>query len=108
MVLNNAKNRTPKLRKNSYLWNPESYSRILEDASRVSTEYGTNQITANGEDSDERDPNPSRSSSKNGISGKIVSQLIEETEKQLAYHEQQAELFKERLQELNQINLDTE
>ncbi|MFK0730025.1 MAG: hypothetical protein ACFKPT_25065 [Gloeotrichia echinulata GP01] len=79
----------------------------MGDASRVSTEYGTNQITVDGEDSDERDPNPSRSS-KNGISGKIVGQLIEETEKQLAYYEQQAELLKERLQELKQINLDTE
>ncbi|RCJ34613.1 hypothetical protein A6769_22045 [Nostoc punctiforme NIES-2108] len=38
-----------------------------------------------------------------GISGKLVSQLINETEKQLAYYEQQAETLRERLKELRQI-----
>lgn len=38
-----------------------------------------------------------------GISGKLVSQLINETEKQLAYYEQQAETLRERLKELKQI-----
>lgn len=38
-----------------------------------------------------------------GISGKLVSQLISETEKQLAYYEQQSETLRERLKELRQI-----
>jgi hypothetical protein len=37
------------------------------------------------------------------VTGKIARQLIEETEKQLAYHKEQVEVLERRLQELNQI-----
>ncbi|WP_017652556.1 hypothetical protein [Fortiea contorta] len=109
MVMKNAKNRPPKFRENSHIGNVESDSRILGDAATASPEHGSYQIAVDGKNSDEGDSDTSGSSSNNSIPGKIVSQLIGETEKQLAYHEQQAELLRSRLQELKEIPInDTE
>lgn len=64
---------------------------------------GTYEITASRENSNESNTFVEGQRSLNGIPGKIVSQLIYENEKQLAYHEQQAQLIKDRIEELKQI-----
>ncbi|MEH1992359.1 hypothetical protein [Nostoc sp.] len=68
-----------------------------------SSEYGFNQIAVSREDSSEPNILIVGQWSNNGIPGKIISQLIEENEKQLAYHEQQAELIKSRIKQLKDI-----
>ncbi|MHC5724011.1 MAG: hypothetical protein ACYTXY_07590 [Nostoc sp.] len=64
---------------------------------------GTYQITAGRENSNQSNTVVERQQSLAGIPGKIVNQLIHENEKQLAYHEEQAQLIKDRIRELKQI-----
>ncbi|MEH1938421.1 MAG: hypothetical protein V7L14_32905 [Nostoc sp.] len=64
----------------------------------------TYQIAASRENSNQSNTVVERQQSLTGISGKIVNQLIHENEKQLAYHEGQAQLIKDRIRELKQIS----
>jgi hypothetical protein len=64
---------------------------------------GTYKITTSRENSNQSNTLVEGQRSLSGIPGKIVSQLIYENEKQLAYHEEQAQLIKDRIQELKQI-----
>ncbi len=82
----------------------KSESRCLGTFSGVSTEHGTYQIRACGEDSHKSDISVLRGESVEGIAGKLLSQLICEADKQLAYHEQQASLLRQRIEELKQIS----
>lgn len=75
----------------------------LGTLSRSSSEYGLNQITVGREDSDEPDIVVIGQWSNDGISGKIIDQLIQENERQLAYHEEQADLLRSRIKQLREI-----
>ncbi len=88
----------------------ESKSRCLGTLPGVSTEYGTYKVRTGREDSHEPNTSILGSESIEGIAGKLISQLICEAKKQLAYHEQQTALLRDRIQELEKIseNTDTE
>ncbi|MDZ8136311.1 MAG: hypothetical protein RM049_13545 [Nostoc sp. DedQUE04] len=99
----NGKNRSSqpsKKRQNSQL---EVRNGSLGTFPGGSSEYGFNQIPVGREDSDKPNIFVSGQWSTHGIPGKIVGQLIEENEKQLAYHEQQAELIRGRIKQLKEI-----
>ncbi|MEH2390034.1 MAG: hypothetical protein V7K14_30575 [Nostoc sp.] len=103
MESKNGKNRTTEIRQGSYRSQPEGTPRSMGTLSGPSTGYGTYQIPAFGEDRDKSDTLVAGQQSVSEIAGKLVSQLVEETEKQLAYYEQQSELLRNRLKELKQI-----
>jgi len=65
---------------------------------------GTYQISTTGTDSYRRDSFVDRESPDERIAGKFLSQLIEETEYQLAYYEKQTSLTRERLKELKHFH----
>ena len=81
----------------------ESEPRSVGAFSTTSTGDGSYQVGAGRKDSDKSNTLVAAQHRANQVTGKFVSQLIDETEKQLAYHEQQTELLRNRLQELKQI-----
>jgi hypothetical protein len=99
----NGKNRSSQPSEKSQNSQFEARDGSLGTLSRGSSEYGINQITVGGEDSDEPDIVVIGQWSNNGISGKIIDQLIQENERQLAYHEEQAELIRSRVKQLREI-----
>ncbi|PHJ56048.1 hypothetical protein VF14_36975 [Nostoc linckia z18] len=103
MERKNGKNRSPKIGQRSYRSELKGTSRSVGAIPRASANYGTHQIAAFRENSNKSNTNISRQYSDGAVTGEVVSQLIEEAEKQLTYHEQQAELLRDRLQELRQI-----
>ncbi|WP_414574111.1 hypothetical protein [Nostoc sp. CCY 9925] len=103
MERKNGKNRSPKIGQRSYRSELKSASRSVGAIPGASTNYGTHQIPTFRENSDKSDINISKQHSSSAVTGEVVGQLIEETEKQLAYHEQQADLLRNRLKELRQI-----
>jgi len=103
MEVKNAKQRSSKVGKASKRSKSESEPRSLGTVSRPSAEFGANQVGVSREDSNESDSFVGREQPVGTISGKVIKQLVDETEKQLAYHEQQAEVLRERLKELKQI-----
>ncbi|BAY74166.1 hypothetical protein NIES25_05760 [Nostoc linckia NIES-25] len=105
MEIKNGRKRSSKVRQGDERSQSKSQSGSVGTVSDIGAEHGTYPIRTSGEDSNERDSNTSRSFANNTIPGKIISQLVEETEKQLAYHEQQAEILRNRLRELKQVNL---
>ena len=72
--------------------------------SGVGAESGTYQVGTCGKDSHESDISVVGGGSSEGIAGKLLSQLIAEANKQLAYYEQQATLLRVRVEELKQIS----
>ncbi|WP_138500926.1 hypothetical protein [Nostoc sp. PA-18-2419] len=103
MERKNGKNRSPKIGQRSYRSELKSASGSVGAISGTSTDSGTYKIATFRENSDKSDIDISRQRSSSGITGEVVGQLIEETEKQLSYHEQQADLLRNRLKELRQI-----
>ncbi|MEH2310741.1 MAG: hypothetical protein V7K35_04770 [Nostoc sp.] len=99
----NGKNRSSQLSEKSQNSQFEIRDGSLGTLPRTSPKHGFNQITIGGKDSDEPNSLVIGQWSDNGISGKIIGQLIDENEKQLAYHEQQAELIKDRIKQLKEI-----
>lgn len=87
---------------------PSFGGRSLGGVSESSSKPGTYQIRTGREDSHKPNNSVGESFPSQSVSGKVISHLIEEARKQIAYHEQQADLLKERVKELEQINLDTE
>lgn len=73
----------------------------------ASKKYGLDEIGVGRKNSNKTDPFNSGQQSSNGIPGKITSQLIGETERQLAYYESQVTELKTRLQELRQLEKDS-
>ncbi|MBN3924020.1 hypothetical protein [Nostoc sp. NMS4] len=69
----------------------------------TSSEYGSYKVGASREDSDKSNTVVTGGCTTSQIPGKLVSQLIDETEKQLAYYEEQVEVLKDRLKELKEI-----
>jgi len=82
---------------------PKSEPRSVGAFPSTSAEHGTYAVGAGRENSDESNTVVTGQQSIGELSGKLVSQLIDETEKQLAYYEQQAEVLRDRLKELKQI-----
>lgn len=103
MTVKNAKNRSPQIGEGSHVGDFKSQSRSLGTSPGAGSEHGTYQVRVSGENSDQPNTSFSGQNSNAAIPGKIISQLIDENEKQLAYHEQQVELIKQRIRELKQI-----
>jgi hypothetical protein len=102
MVVNNGKNRTPKIGQGDDIRNAESRPERMGIFPIVSQRHGTYEVSVSGNDSNEADTVISRGERYKGISGKLIGQLIEETQKQLAYHRTQTEVLEERLCELKE------
>ncbi|AFZ59391.1 hypothetical protein H6G54_00750 [Anabaena cylindrica FACHB-243] len=77
---------------------------ILGTPETTCTGIGTHQVGTGRENSHRTDTSILGGESIEGISGKLVGQLIDETEKQLAYYDQQSQLLRVRLQELREIS----
>ncbi|MBG1240991.1 hypothetical protein [Nostoc sp. NZL] len=103
MESKNGKNGSSKFRQGSEGSQLEGESRSVGAFSAASSEHGSYQIATLGADSYKSDTFVTGQQSIGEFSGKLVSQLIDETEKQLAYYEQQAEVLRDRLKELKQI-----
>ena len=70
----------------------------------TSSKPGIYQIGASGKNSQKRDTIINSKLSSYGIPGKIISQLIEKLQEQLAYHEQEVKEIKNQIDELNQFS----
>lgn len=103
MEVKNGENRSSEGRQSSDISDFEARPRRMGDASGIGVGHGTNQITVGGNDSNQGNTFVPRGQTDEGIAGKIIRQLIDETEKQLAYHKNQVEALESRLVELNQI-----
>jgi hypothetical protein len=102
-VNNYGENRTTERTRNQGS-KPESKPRCLGTIPGVSTEHGTYKVRASGENSHESNTSILGSESIEKITGKLISQLVCEANKQLAYHEQQAALLRDRIEELEKIS----
>ncbi|MDZ8135137.1 MAG: hypothetical protein RM049_07510 [Nostoc sp. DedQUE04] len=105
MEIKNGRKRSSEVRQRNKGSQFESQSRSMGTLSETSAEPGTYSLGTSGEDSNKRDSHTSRSFTNNSIPGKIISQLVDETEKQLAYHEEQAEILRDRLKELKEVTI---
>jgi hypothetical protein len=103
MELENVQSRSSKIRESSNIRDFKGESRIVGDAPKSSSEHGSYQVGTGGEDCNESNPVVPQGWTVSGIPGKIIGQLTDEVEKQLAYHEQQAEVLRDQLRELKQI-----
>jgi hypothetical protein len=106
MESKNGKNGSSKFRQGSQGSQLESESRSVGAFSAASSQHGSYPIATLRADSDKPNTVVTGEQSIGELSGKLVSQLIDETEKQLAYYEQQADVLRERLQELKGIPID--
>ena len=103
MEINNARTGTPQ-GKGSKRSQSESESSSMGTFSGSSVEHGSNQIRVSREDRDKSNIAVTVQQSPEGIAGKIVRQLVEETDKQLAYHKEQVKALEGRRKELEQIS----
>lgn len=104
MESENGKNRSSQVWERHKRGQPESESRSVGSLSGVGGKHESYQVRVGRENSYKTDTLVPREQSGEGITGKIIGQLVGETEKQLAYHEQQVELLKRRLEELKQFS----
>lgn len=98
-----AKNRTTKIKQGSKGCQSEGQSGGVGTVRSTSKRIGTYKIGTGGGDSDRQDSSQSKLSAY-GVPGKILSQLIEENQKQLAYHEQQVETLRKQAEELMSLS----
>nr|WP_242037847.1 hypothetical protein [Tolypothrix sp. FACHB-123] len=105
MTVQHGQQRSSEIRARSEGCKPESQSRSMGAFRPASEEHGTYQVGTSGENSGESNPISTGQQSGEAVAGKVLSQLIDETEKQLAYHEQQAEILRERRNELKAIEI---
>ena len=103
MEINNARTGSPQ-GKGSQRSQSESEPPIVGTFSGSSVEHGSYEIRASGEDRDKSNNVVTVQQSSEGIAGKIVRQLVEETDKQLAYHKEQVKALEERRKELKQFS----
>ncbi len=108
-IINNGKQRTPQQTGSNQIGHFKSESGGLGIIPGFGGELGNYKIGTSRKDSHESDTCFGERTD-SGISGKIVSQLIEENERQLAYHEeqcyyhqQQIKSIQDRIQNLKQI-----
>lgn len=104
MEIKNATNRSSEVWKGSKGSQSESEPSSMGTLSTSSSEYGSNQVRTGRENSEPGNTVVTGERSSEGITGKIISQLTTETEKQLAYHEQQAAILRDRLNELKELS----
>ncbi|WP_445629065.1 hypothetical protein [Nostoc sp. DSM 114167] len=105
MEIKNGRKRSSEVRQRDQRSQFKSQPRSLGTLSETSAEHGAYSLGTSGEDSNKRDSHTSRSFTNSSIPGKIISQLVDETEKQLAYHEEQAEILRNRLKELKEVSI---
>lgn len=108
MDMNDGKSRSSEVRQGDDIGNPESRSRCMGTFQGFSAKDGTYQIATSGEDSYKSNISTTGEQSDTSISGKIIRQLVNETEKQLAYHKSQVETLESRLEELKAVPLESE
>lgn len=108
MVTKNAKNRPSESEKKSQNSESKAGSGSVGNVSRPSAEIGTHPIGVSREDSNKSNNFVRGEQSVGSISGEVVKQLVDETEKQLEYHKQQVEILQNRLNELNGIEIHPE
>lgn len=108
--INDGKQRTTQQKRNNQISHLKSEPTGVGVIPGLGGEPGDNKIGTSGKDSDERNTAFRTEWTPTGIPGKIISQLVDENQKQLAYHEQQAkyhqqqaELLKQRIEQLKQI-----
>lgn len=106
----NAKDRSPQPSQKSQDCESTSRDGSLGAIQFSSSEYGLDSFGTGREDSNKSDTYLTANISGSSISGKIISQLIDETEKNLAYHQKQLAYHAHeekqltyRLQELKQL-----
>jgi hypothetical protein len=103
MKVKNGKPRQTKDKRRGDRGKPESESTRLGTVPSISGEHGSNALGASGDDSHQSNTTSTRKPTNGEFFGKIASQLIEEAEKQLAYHKQQTEILKETIKTLKQM-----
>lgn len=103
MQCENVQSRSPEIRESGNIRDFEGESRVLGDATNVSIKHGAYQVATRRADCDKPNSVVTPEWTVSGIPGKIVGQLIDENEKQLAYHRHQVEIIENRIQELRQI-----
>ncbi len=105
MEVEDAQNRTTEeVGKRKNIRNTEDRTGSLGTVQLASGKSGVNPIRTGGENCIQGDTSVSPNSSSSAVVGKIASQLIEEAEKELAYHQTQAEVLKDRIQALRAIS----
>lgn len=99
----NAKQRSPEIWQRSEGSKLEGQSCGMGGASSDSSRIGFDSLKPGRQDWVQGNIPVSTGLQNKGISGKIISQLVDETQKQLAYYEAQTEIQRQRLQELKQL-----
>lgn len=103
MGIKNGENRTSEDRESRDIGDFESNPGILGSTSTAGRKFGHDTIGISREGSQQTNTARLRERSSNGITGEILRQLIEETERQLAYYKTQVSELDTRLQELHQL-----
>jgi hypothetical protein len=103
MEIKNGQNRSSQLSEQPQDSQPKVRVRSLGSFSGSSPEYGFNQITASRKDSYASNTLVAGQRRDDGFPGEVIGQLIDENEKQLSYHEHQAQAIRLRIQELKQF-----
>jgi hypothetical protein len=105
MGIKYGRKRTTEIRATNEGSKPEGASRSLGAIPDSSGTTGTHPVGIGREDSHESDNFVGGDRPDSQISGKALEHLVEETRKQLAYHEQQAQILRTRLDELQAIDI---
>jgi hypothetical protein len=87
--INNGKQRSPQQEGSNQISHIKSEPRSMGVIPAFGRELGHYEIGTGRKDSDEPDAAYRGEWTNSGISGKIIGQLIDENEKQLAYHQEQ-------------------
>ncbi|MEH1765786.1 hypothetical protein [Nostoc sp.] len=87
--INDGKQRSPQQKGSNEISHLKSEPRGMGIIPAFGGEFGDYKIGTSRKDSDEPDANVRGQWTDRGISGKILGQLIDENEKQLAYHQEQ-------------------
>ncbi len=103
MEVKNGRKRTPQVGERSERSELKSQPGSMGAIPTTSSGNGSYQVRTGGENSNESNTLIAGKHPANEVTGKFVSQLIDETEKQLAYYEEQAGLLRKRLEELRRI-----
>jgi hypothetical protein len=104
MELKDAKNRSPEVRAGDKGSQLKGESTGLGTVPTSSGKLGDYQVGITREDSIKSNTADTGEQSISGITGEITSELINETEKQLAYYQEQVDSLQQRLRDLRKIS----
>ena len=104
MGFSNEEQRTSKIWERGERSKSESQSASMEEFPGNRGKIGAYKIPVSRENRQQSNTVVRREYSSTGIPGEVIDQLVEETEKQLAYHNDQVKALELRLQELNQLS----